>query len=60
MISPRPARAQRAALLAFVTNGALIGSLLPRYPEIAVALALSTAGLGLTVVGCAGSVRDES
>ena len=50
---PLPAdafRASRFALLAFVTNGALIGSLLPRYPEIADALDLSTARLGLVVV----------
>ena len=50
---PSPAdasRAGRSALLAFVTNGALVGSLLPRYPEIADALDLSTARLGLVVV----------
>ena len=43
--------AGRAALLAFATNGALVGSLLPRYPEIARALGLGTAELGL-VVAC--------
>ena len=55
MTSPGSAvpRAHRAALLAFATNGALVGSLLPRYPEIARALDLSTAGLGLTVVAFA-------
>ena len=51
--SPLPAdalRGSRSAMLAFVTNGALVGSLLPRYPEIADALDLSTARLGLVVV----------
>lgn len=43
-------RARRGALLAFATNGALIGSLLPRYPEVADAFSLSTAQLGLVVI----------
>ncbi len=37
-------------MLAFVTNGALVGSLLPRYPEIAESLGLSTARLGMVIV----------
>ncbi|MEH3034135.1 MAG: MFS transporter [Aeromicrobium erythreum] len=47
---PAALRARRGTLLAFATNGALVGSLLPRYPEVARALDLSTAQLGLVVV----------
>ena len=43
-------RARRGALLAFSTNGALIGSLLPRYPEVADAFSLTTAQLGFVVI----------
>lgn len=44
---------RRAAFIAFATNGALVGSLLPRYPEIADALDLTTKRLGFAVVAFA-------
>lgn len=47
--SPIVRRARLGALFAFVTNGALLGSLLPRYPEVAAAFDLTTAQLGLVV-----------
>ncbi len=46
-------RPRRAAFVAFATNGALVGSLLPRYPEIADALSLTTRRLGFIVVAFA-------
>lgn len=46
-------RAQLAAFVAFATNGALVGSLLPRYPEVADALELTTGRLGFVVAAFA-------
>lgn len=46
-------RARVGASAAFFTNGALLGSLLPRYPQIAEVFGLGTAQFGLVVISFA-------
>ncbi|WP_198671420.1 MFS transporter [Desertihabitans aurantiacus] len=47
---PSPRRARLGVSLMFFTNGVLLAALLPRYPEIKDALALSNVAFGTTVV----------
>lgn len=49
-LRPTPRRARLGVSLMFFTNGVLLASLLPRYPEIKSALDLSGTGFGTTVV----------
>lgn len=54
---PRPARARLGISLQFFTNGALVGTLLPHYPQIKDAFGLSNTAFGLLVIAFAlGSV----
>lgn len=54
-MSARPAirirRARAATGLLFLTNGALLANLIPRYPEIKTALGMSDSLFGLSVAG---------
>ena len=56
--SPRPAshdvgRARWAATLAFATNGALLGALVPHYPQAKAAFGLDAGAFGLLVIALA-------
>ncbi|RUQ28117.1 MFS transporter, partial [Micrococcus sp. HSID17245] len=49
----RARRASWAVTAAFATNGALLGALIPHYPEAKAAFGLDPAGFGLLVIALA-------